>query len=149
MTTGTEFAFCIGGMLQPTDIKRRKQGRLADNAGFSFIDLMLAMVVLTIGVLALADLQIASSTGNSSIKSTGNAANIAAQRLEEIKGMVYANVAAEAPIAVPDPDGMTFTREVQVTNNSPIANTKTVTVIVTWTDKTGAHKVSLATILAL
>lgn len=139
----------MGDMLQPTDIRRRKQGLRADNAGFSFIDVTLAMVVLTIGVLALADLQIASSKGNSSIKSTGSAANIAEKKLEEIKGMVYANVAAEAPTAVPDPSGATFTREVQVTNNSPIANTKTVTVIVTWTDKMGAHKVSLTTILAL
>jgi len=139
----------MGGMLQLTDIMRRKQGSRADNAGFSFIDVMVALFVLTIGVLALADLQIASSKGNSSIKSTGNASNIAEKKLEEIKGMVYANVAAEAPTEVLDPSGATFTREVQVTANSPIANTKTVTVIVTWTDKNGAHKVSLATILAL
>ena len=138
----------MGGMLRPTDILRRKQGLLADNAGFGFIDLMLAMVVLTIGVLALADLQIVSSKGNTSSKSTAAALNIAENKLEEIKGMVYANIAAEAPTPVPD-SGVTFTRQVTVTTNSPIMSTKTITVIVTWSDNTGPHTVSLATIMAL
>lgn len=136
-------------MLQPTDIRRRNQGLLADNPGFSFIDLMLALVVLTIGVLALADLQIVSSKGNASTKNTAAAAHIAEQKLEVVKGMVYATIAAEAPTAVPDPSGITFTRQVTVATNSPIPNTKTVTVIITWTDKAGPHTVSLATIMAL
>ena len=138
----------MGGMLQPTDIRRRKQGLLADNAGFSFIDLMLALFVLTIGVLALADLQIVSSKSNTSSKGTAAALNIAEKKLEEVRGMVYTNIAAEAPTSVPD-SGVTFTREVKVASNSPITNTKTVTVIVTWSDKTGPHTVSLATIVAL
>ncbi len=147
----------MGGMLQPTDIVRRKQGPLADNAGFGFIDVMLALVVLTIGVLALADLQIAASKGNNSTKSTAAASNIAEKKLEEVKGMVYANIAAEAPALVDESgnppqvgyNGLTFTRQVTVASNSPIANTKTVTVIITWSDKAGPHTVSLATILAL
>ena len=120
---------------------------LSDNAGFGFIDLMLAMVVLTIGVLALADLQIVSSKGNTSSKNTTAALNIAENKIEAIKGMVYSNVVVEASTPVLD-SGITFTRQVTVTVNSPIVNTKKVTVIVTWSDSAGPHTVSLATIVA-
>ena len=136
---------------------RRKPGFLADDGGFGFIDLMLAMVVLTIGVLALGNLQNVSSKGNTSSASRTVALNIAEKRLEEVRGKAYATIAAEAPALVDESGkppqvgyiGQNFTREVTVATNSPITNTKTVTVIVTWSDKNGPHTVSLATILAL
>lgn len=137
-------------MLQPTDILRRKLGPLAGNPGFSFIDVMLALVVLTIGMLALADLQIVSLKGNTATQYTAAAANIAEQKLEALKGMVYTSVVAETAIPVTDASGLTFTRQVTVVNGPIAGSTKTVTVIVTWTDRAGLlHTVSLATIIAL
>ena len=157
MTVGTGIAFLLGGMLQPTDILRRKLGPLADTPGFSFIDVMLALVVLTIGILALADLQIVSSRGNTATKYTTAAANIAEQKLEALKGMVYTNIVAETPALVDESgnppqagySGPTFTRQMTVTNNSPVANSKTVKVIVTWTDKAGfTHTVPMSTVIS-
>lgn len=137
----------MDGMLQPADIKRRKQGLRADNAGFSFIDVMLALVVLTIGVLALADLQVISSRSNTSSKSTTAAISLAEKKMEEIKGTVYTSVAAEPPTQV-TASGLTFTREVQVTTNSPVVNATTVKVIVTWSDASGTHTVPMAAIIS-
>lgn len=140
-------------MLQPTDIKRRKQGPLADNAGFSFIDLMLAMVVLTIGVLAMADLQVIASRSNNSSRSTSAALNVATGKMEEIKDKVFTSIVAEAPttVTVLDPPRapLTFTRQVTVAIDTPIAGSKTVTVIVTWSDSAGkTHTIPMATVIA-
>lgn len=143
----------MGGMLQPTDIRRRKDGLLADNAGFSFIDLMLAMVVLTIGVLAMADLQVIASRSNNSSRSTSAALNVATDKMEEIKDKVFTSIVAEAPkpVTVLDPPRppMTFTRQVTVAIDTPIAGSKTVTVIVTWSDSAGkTHTIPMATVIA-
>jgi len=116
-------------------------------AGFSFIDVMLALVVLTIGVLALADLQIIASRGNTSSKNTTAAISVAEKKLEAIRNVVYANIAAEAPTQVTE-SGQTFTRQVTVATNSPMTNAKTVTVTVTWSDNAGTHTIPMATIMA-
>lgn len=139
-------------MLQPTDIRRRTEGRLADNAGFSFIDLMLAMVVLTIGVLAMMDLQVIATRSNTSSQGTAAALTVAEAKIEEIKDKVFTSVVSEAPTPVTVQINLTkqitFTRQVTVTNDTPIAGSKTVTVIVTWSDAKGAHTVPMATVVA-
>ncbi len=138
-------------MLHSIDIQRARR-LLADNSGVSFIDLMMALVILTIGVLALADLQIVSSKGNASSKSTNAAITVAETKLEAIKNSLYGNIVAEAatPVTVPinSTNQITFTRQVAVTDNSPVPNSKTVKVIVTWSDQAGTHTVPMATVIA-
>ena len=150
MLAGTDIAFLfMGGMLQPADIRRRTEGLLADNGGFSFIDLMLSMVVLTIGVLAMADLQVIATRSNNSSKSMAAALTIATAKMEEIKDKGFTSIVAEAPVSVPDAaSGLTFTRQVTVTIDSPIAGSKTVKVIVTWSDAKGTHTIPMATVIA-
>jgi len=130
----------------------RRTGRtlclLSNDSGISYIDLMLALVVLTIGVLALADLQTISARGNNSSQSMSAAITVAEAKLEAIKGTLYGNIVAEAPTPV-TASGLTFTRQVTVTSNSPVANVKTVKVIVTWSDSAGiTHTVPMATIVS-
>ncbi|TAL11404.1 MAG: hypothetical protein EPO02_04680 [Nitrospirae bacterium] len=136
-------------MLQPIDKKQRTQSLLADNAGVSFIDLMLATVVLTFGVLALANLQVLSSKSSTSSKGTAAALTVAETKLEQLKDSVFTSIVAEAPQAVTDAaSGLTFTRQVTVTNDTPIAGAKTVTVIVSWSDTAGSHRIPVATVIA-
>lgn len=121
---------------------------LANNSGVSFIDLMLALVVLAIGVLALADLQVISSRGNTFSKSMRAAISLAETQIETIKGAPYGTIVTSGPTQVTD-SGVMFTQQVQVTNDSPVANVKTVKVIVTWTDQAGiTHTVPMSTIIA-
>ena len=139
----------MDSMLQPTGIRRRVGRLLADNAGFSFLDLMLSMVVLTIGVLAMADLQVIATRSNDSSKGTAAALNVATAKMEEIKDTGFTSIVAEAPVSVSDAaSGLTFTRQVTVTIDSPITGSKTVKVIVTWSDAKGTHTIPMATVIA-
>jgi len=135
----------------------RVRGLLADDSGFSFIDLMLALVVLTIGVLALADLQIISAKANTSSKGLTTASSLAETQLEAIKNTTYANICVGAsPCLMPTStttvtggDGKTYTQTVAVTPNSPLTNTTTVTVTVTWQDSQNkTHTIPMATVIA-
>jgi type IV pilus assembly protein PilV len=124
-----------------------KTRRTRGEAGFSFIDVMMALVILTIGVLALADLQAATLKRGISSQRLISAITVAEQKIEVIKKTPYANIVAEPPTQV-TASGMTYTRQVTVANDSPLVNTKTVTVTVTWSDGSRNHTVPTATIIA-
>ena len=135
-------------MAQPIDIKRRTQAILADNSGISFIDLMLALVVLTVGVLAMMDLQVIATRSNASSQGTAAALTIAESKMEQIKDQVFTSVVSEAATTVVV-SNITFTRQVTVTNDTPIAGSKTVKVTVTWTDAAKkTHSIPMATVIA-
>ncbi len=126
-----------------------KTRRTRREAGFSFIDVMLALVILTFGVLGLADLQVIASSGNKASQGLTTAAALGQAKLEAIKNTLYANIVAEAATPVTAADGSTYTRTVTVATDSPVVNTKTVTVTITWLDSANkAHAVPMATIIA-
>ncbi len=126
-----------------------KTRRTRREAGFSFIDVMLALVILTFGVLGLADLQVIASSGNKASQGLTTAAALGQAKLEAIKNTPYANIVAEAVTPVTGADGSTYTRTVTVATDSPVVNAKTVTVTITWLDSANkAHAVPMATIIA-
>ncbi len=123
--------------------KSRREG------GFSFIDVMLSLVILTFSVLALADLQLIASSGNKASQGLTTAASLGEAKLEALKkNTPCANIVAEAATPVTAADGTTYTRTVTVTNNSPMINTKTVIVTMTWTDGSKTHTIPMSTIIA-
>jgi len=125
--------------------KSRREG------GLSFIDVMLSLVVLTFGVLAMADLQFISSSGNKASQGLTTAASLGSAKLEELKKPCANNIVAEAATLVTancSPVCTTYTRTVTVTNNSPMINTKTVTVTMTWTEGSKTHTIPVSTIIA-
>jgi hypothetical protein len=84
------------------------------------------------------------------------AVSLAEQKLEQLKNTPYVNIVSESPPVNIDPDTgqvtanvTQWTREVVVTDASPMVNTKTVTVTVTWQDQSRTHKVPLVTIIGL
>src|SRR2546422_4170800 len=97
--------------------------RTHSEAGFSFIDVMLALVILTIGVLALADLQTVTLKRGISSQRLISAITIAEQKMETIKKTTYANIVAEPSTQV-TASGLTYNRQVTVANDSPLVNTK-------------------------
>ncbi len=125
--------------------KSRREG------GFSFTDVMLALVVLAIGVLAVADLQFISSSGNKTSQGMMAAASLGGAALEALKNpktMPYANIVSVPATQVVGADGKTYTKTVTVTTDSPLTNTKTVTVTLTWTDGSKTNTVPMSTIIA-
>jgi len=115
-------------------------------AGFGFIDLMVAVVVLAMGVLALADFQIVASNGSTASKRMLSAITVAEQKMETIKNTPYADIVAE-PATPVTASGMAYVRQVTVVNDSPLVNTKTVRVTVTWSDGR-THTVPTTTVIA-
>jgi len=129
---------------------------LCANAGFTLIESMLAMAILSISLLALAGLQLTALRGNAMSRRMATAVSLAEQKLEQLKNTPYVNIVSESPPVNIDPDTgqvtanvTQWTREVVVTDASPMVNTKTVTVTVTWQDQSRTHKVPLVTIIGL
>jgi type IV pilus assembly protein PilV len=136
-------------MLQPSGIVRKKPWLLSDDSGISFIDLMLSLVVLTIGVLALMDLQVIATRSNSSSSGTVIAISLAEEKIETFKNMAFTSIASQPSTTWTDPaTNITYTTAVTVTNNQPISGVKKVAVTVTWSDKAGNHSVPMATVIA-
>jgi type IV pilus assembly protein PilV len=115
--------------------------------GFTLIEIMITLVILSVGLTALAGLQVSAIKGNTFSKRMTAAVSVANQKLEQLKDTDYANILSESSTQITQ-SNMRFTRQVTVTNNSPLANTKTVNVTVTWSDGSNSHSVPITTIIS-
>jgi type IV pilus assembly protein PilV len=115
--------------------------------GFTLIEIMIALVVMSIGLTALAAVQISAIRGNAFSKRMTTAMSIADGKMEQIKNGSYASIISESATQVTQ-SNMNFTRQVTVTNNSPLANTKTVNVTVSWSEGSKSHTVPITTIVS-
>jgi prepilin-type N-terminal cleavage/methylation domain-containing protein len=115
--------------------------------GFTLIEIMIAVAVISIGLLALGGLQVSLVRGNAFSQRMTAAISVAEQTMEQIKKTPYAAIQSEPATQVPA-SGLTFTSQVTVTPNSPLANTKTVNVTVTWSEGLRTHTIPFATIIA-
>jgi len=116
-------------------------------AVFSLIEVMLSLVFLSIGVLALTELQFTVTKGNGSSNTMATAVSLAEKKIEGLKAASYTTIQSEAPTAV-TASGATYTRQVIVTDNQPMLNVKTVQVIVSGSDGQRTVTVPLSTIIA-
>jgi prepilin-type N-terminal cleavage/methylation domain-containing protein len=118
--------------------------------GFTFIETLIGLTILSIGVLALIELQYVALKGNSASQYRLTAASLAEYHMNELKNLPYANIIAEAPTQVSSTNmpNTTFTRQVIVANDTPVTNSKTVTITVTWLDGSKTYTYSLASIIA-
>ena len=116
-------------------------------AGFSYIEVLVSSVILSIGVLALTQLQVTTAGENNSSSMRTTAVSLLEKKVESLKSLPFASVQSEAPSTLIESGG-TFTRQVTVTNNSPLLNTKTVNVSVSWVSGGNTHAALLTTIIA-
>jgi len=114
------------------------------------IEVLVAIILLTFGLLGAAMLTTGIVRGNHNSKNITSATAAAQTQLESVKsgGYSYA-VAANFPSDTVSMGGMTFTRTTTITTNSPAANMKTISVTVSWYEANNASRsVTLQTILA-
>src|SRR5262245_19749724 len=118
---------------------------IGPNAGFTLVEGMLTLAIISVSLLALAELQITALRGNALSRRITTAASMAEQRIEQLKNTSYTNIQAEAATQV-TASNLHFTRQVIVTNG-PLPNTKSVSVLVSWQDQSKTHTLPIATII--
>lgn len=118
-----------------------------NNKGFSLIELLIGLVILAIGLLAIAGMQITAIKGNYFSSSLTQATILAQDKMEFLKNLGYTDVTLISGNDTITPSGttLTFTRVWTVVDTA--TTLKTITVTVQWTDRVD-HSISLTTIRA-
>ena len=116
---------------------------IKNDKGFTLIEVLIAMAILSVGLLGTAALITGIIKGNQISNRLTIATTLAQDKMEEIKGDSYSNAVTETKAFLPSPDDQ-YEREVTV-DDSSATDMKTVTVTVYW----GSDKsVVLQTILS-
>ena len=116
-----------------------------EERGFTLIEVLIGLIILAIGILAVAGMQITSIRGTSFSNSLTQASVIAQDRLEFIKSLPLNDARLDTGTYNDPPDIGIFTRIYQATRN---ANPNFVNIIytVSWLEKGMTHTVSFRTI---
>ena len=127
-----------------------RQEFVAWQQGFTLLEVLVTIVILSIGLLGIAGLTTGVIRGNHYSKNITSATAAAQTQLEAVKSRGYAEaVAANFPADIVNMGGMSFNRTTTITDDSPATNMKTASVTVNWTDSNNtARSVMLQTILA-
>jgi type IV pilus assembly protein PilV len=122
-----------------------------DRRGFSLVEVLIAIFLLSIGIMGMATLQARGIRSNDLANRTTQAGTLAQFKLEEFihrtsatGGETFAAGTTQDPDnpidAMGDAGGI-FTRSWTFTDDSPVPNAQTVEVTVTWNDIIGQHRV--------
>ncbi len=115
--------------------------RKGNQKGFTLLEVMISVVILSVALLALAGLQIISIRGNAFGGTMTEAITLARDKIEDLKQDDWVNVAGGNDTQVVR--GINYSRYWLV---QTVGKTKEVTVTVSWDN--GNHQISLATTLA-
>ena len=117
---------------------------LRGRAGFTLLEVMLALVLFAVGTVAVIELLQRGQAGATDGEHVLIATHLAQRRLEELRNAAYASLADEAKASVATPAGYTrFSRQVAVT--APYTNLKQVVITVYWNAPGGETSVSVQT----
>jgi len=118
----------------------------SDQKGFSLLEILIAISILAVGLLALAQMQITSIQGNAFSSRTTDATTFAQDALEQLMALDYTDAdltdgwhppGSQAQVSATQqaqPGGVTYTLSWDVTENSPIDDVKTIDMTVTWSE---------------
>ena len=115
-----------------------------NDSGFTLIEVLIAIVILSVGLLGMAALTVGVINGNKFSNELTTATTLAQDKMEVIRLDGYSDVATEAKAPCDSPYAE-YDREVSVSNDTPATNMKTITVKVYW--DSDDHNVELKTIL--
>lgn len=127
---------------------------LCISSGFTIVEVMIALVVLSIAFLGLNSTLLAVIDTNNFSRRMMTATTLAQDKLEELKNLPYDALAAgeskdpQNPLTPTGAVGGSYTRVWQVTLDAPDPGTKTVAVTVTWRAGRSTRSVGFSTIKA-
>lgn len=124
-----------------------------DQAGIALIDAIIAMLILAFSIAGLSSLNTGTLENSRHGRRLSAATRLAQDKLEEMRGLDYASVAAgsDGPLTeTGDIGGMgaIYARDWTVIEDAPITGTKTVSVAITWSDKEDGNSVVIGTLVA-
>jgi prepilin-type N-terminal cleavage/methylation domain-containing protein len=117
----------------------------AKSKGFTLLEVLVAMIILSFSLLALAGLMVTTTKYNAYGSAITEAATFAQDKLEELSATKWININdGNHTDQKNGSTGIGYTRNWQVTTNSGL---KTVTITINWIDRT-SHSIRLVSVLA-
>jgi type IV pilus assembly protein PilV len=132
------------------ELKRIGEGKTVE-AGFTLVEVLIAIFLLTVGILGMASMQVMALQGNSFAGNISESNALCQYKIEELMALPYDHADLEdlnadaTPTSYTDPsppDGYVITWEVDADN--PVPDTKEIEVKVAWIQK-GQNKETVFT----
>ena len=114
--------------------------------GFTLIEILVALIILAISLLALAGLMVTTTTNNSYGGHLTEATTFAQDRLEELRATAWNNIVSGADTRT-GANGIVYTRTWTVATNVG-GNLRTIAITINWNDK-GPHSISVLSAINL
>ncbi|HLA26393.1 MAG TPA: prepilin-type N-terminal cleavage/methylation domain-containing protein [Syntrophales bacterium] len=111
--------------------------------GFTLIECLVSIAVFMIVIMGLSSSTVTVIKGNSFSQTNSVATALATDKVESLQNMGYNSVVSGGPETLQT----IYTRQWTVTNNSPVSNTKTIAVSVSWLNQGLMRNVTLSTII--
>ena len=109
-----------------------KNARQMTNRGFTLVEVMIGMAIFFIGFLAIGTMQIAAINGNAGAREATEAATRATDQLETLIALPYGSIVDGGPVTYGAYTVSWAVVDGTAALNTPLPNTKTITVTVTW-----------------
>jgi type IV pilus assembly protein PilV len=117
-------------------IKTRGKKINRKQSGFTLIEVMIALVILAVGLLALMTMQIVSIRANAFSSDMTYAGMLAQSRLEQLRNTAYESIAPNTDFEDDAPDtstkGTSYTVKRRVEDNTPATDMKRITLKIEW-----------------
>jgi len=123
--------------------RRFPLNRLQETKGFSMIEVLIALIILSVSLLALAGLMGVVTKNNSYGSHLTEATTLAQDKLEELRVSRWGSI-AEGSDNITGCSNIDYTRTWQVTNGTGI---KTVAIVIGWNDRVD-HSIRLLSVLS-
>jgi type IV pilus assembly protein PilV len=138
--------------------RKKVRKKISGRSGFTLIEVMIAILILTVGMLAMALLQVTAIRGGSFANQMTQASIFGQDKIEELKNKSYTDTdlsTGNHSDTVTSGNRVTYTRSWTVTENNPPNTTgsvsskmKTINLTISWTGPQGqTHNVMFSTIV--
>jgi type II secretion system protein I len=124
---------------------RRRAPRRRRSGGFTLVEVLVALVLFAIVASGLAAFAVQSIRRTSDTRAATGAVLLAQQQLEDLRSLEYDDIAGG--ITTETLNGMDFTVNTDVDDDTPAANMKQVRIDVDWDSPLGQRHYVLETIL--
>jgi type IV pilus assembly protein PilV len=126
--------------------------RLKDTEGFTLLEVMITVVIVAIGLLGLAGLQIAAIKGNSFGQQMSVASTLAQNQLEQLRQISYDSLSDGSSDGsdtyIDQANGVTYNRQWTAVTDMSHPDWLTLNVTVNWTGPTDSRSITVATIVS-